>query len=307
MEDRVVKQLVAEAVDLHFHVGPDILPRKYTVESFVNEEQGKIKGVCFKAHSFPTVPAIIEERKRRRTDMLLIGSVTLNYFMGGFNPSAIYASAVMSPDYPILVWFPTTHAENHLVRSHSEFEIPPDWVKDPSFKSRPKASLKAIRVTDWAGNLIRKAEQVLDTVKEMGCIVGTGHVSWQESEKVTMEALRRGTKVIVTHPLQRDIAMPIEVQQRLAKAGAFIEYSYIVYYDRDHPQDYPPAQMAANIKAIGPEQCILTSDAGQMKNPGSSESLGQFVQLLEKEGLKQGDFEKMLIDNPRRILGVTRA
>jgi len=302
MDDKELTGLIRRSYDLHFHIGPDILPRKYTVEDLVREERGKVKGIALKSHSFPTIALI--NAVKDPDDLTLIGSVTLNYFMGGFNSSAVYASSVMSKKRPIIVWFPTIHAENHLVKNHSEYEIPPEWVRDPNFKPRRKWDLRAIKVTDWAGNLIRKARYIMDISQEMKCIIATGHVSWQESEKLAQESIDRGLKVIITHPMQKDIAMPLDVQKRLAEKGAYIEYTYIMYLDRDSPGDYPLAEQAKAIREIGPDKVVLTSDAGQVKNPGSSQSLMDYVKLLQQHGLGAEDFEQMLVKNPKEILGV---
>ncbi|MBI2864427.1 MAG: hypothetical protein HYX94_07680 [Chloroflexi bacterium] len=307
MTNSEIEALVRDAIDLHLHVGMDILPRKYTVEELFLEERGKVGGAAVKSHSFPTVPDVVAARSfpgRTKDEMLLVGSVTLNYFTGGFNPSAIYAAAVMSRGYPVVVWFPTTHAENHLVKNHSMYEIPPDWVKDPAFTSRFKTEVKAIKVTDWAGNLIPKAWQVLNMMRDMGnCVLATGHLSWEEARKLSLEALNLGLKVMVTHPMQRDIDMPVEVQVELARKGAFIEFCYVMYLDRDHPEDYPPEDMVRQIHQIGVEQCFLSSDAGQVRNPGPSACLKAFVELLEPHGITKEEFETMMVRNPRRILG----
>ena len=62
--------------------------------------------------------------------------------------------------------------------------------------------------------------------------------------------------------------------------------------------------MADRINEIGADHCILTSDAGQLHNPSSSESLKEFVRLLAEQGITFAQFEKMLCRNPRRILGL---
>ncbi|MDO8673607.1 MAG: DUF6282 family protein [Dehalococcoidia bacterium] len=305
MNDSEIEAIVRKSIDLHLHVGMDILPRQHTVEELFLAERGKIAGVAVKSHSFPTVPDVMAARRLARDEMILIGSLTLNYFTGGFNPSAIYAAAVMSRGYPVLVWFPTVHAENHLVRSSSMYEIPPDWVKDPAFTSRYKTEVKAIKVTDWAGNLIPKAWQVLNMMREMGnCVLATGHLSWEEARKLSLEALNLGLPVIVTHPMQRDIAMPVKVQAELAHKGGFIEFCYVMYLDRDHPEDYPPEEMVRQIRQIGVDKCILSSDAGQIRNPGPSACLKAFVELLEPHGITKDEFETMMVRNPRKILGL---
>lgn len=304
LTNKEVADLVSNSYDLHFHIGEDILPRRFTVDRLIEEERGKVRGIALKSHAFPAIAGVIAAEKDRSDHVALIGSVTLNYFLGGFNPSAIYAAAVMTHRYPTIVWFPTVHAENHLLKSHSEYEIPPDWVKDPAFKSRPKTELKAIKVVDWAGNLITKARQTLDMMERMGCILGTGHLSWQESEVLAGEALGRGIPVIVTHPMQRDIAMPVEAQQRLARQGAYIEHCYIMYKDRDHEWDYPPEEIVRQIREVGVDRVILTSDAGQIRNGSSSESLIEYVRLLEAHGMTQTELEAMLVRNPMKVLGL---
>ncbi|HHQ45316.1 MAG TPA: hypothetical protein ENN13_04160 [Candidatus Altiarchaeales archaeon] len=303
MNDKEIEDLIKRSYDLHFHVGPDILPRKYTVEQLLEEEEGKIKGVALKAHSFPTILSINSAQiNHGKTEIDLIGSVTLNYFMGGFNPSAVYASATLSKEHPIIVWLPTVHAENHLLHNKSNYEIPPEWIGDPSFKPRTKDDLKAIKCTNWNGKLIRKAEYVLDMMAKHDCIMGTGHVSWQEAKTMTEEALNRGIRVILTHPMQRDIAMPVEVQAELADKGAVSEYCYIMYLDRDNPGDYPLETQVDAIKEIGVEKCILSSDGGQVRNPGPSDCLKEYVKLLGENGLKKQDFEKMLVDTPKKLI-----
>lgn len=304
LSEREIEQLVRRAIDLHFHVGPDILPRKYTVPELIEAEEGRIAGIALKSHSFPTIGHILSATRARPTSLLLVGSVTLNYFMGGFNPSAVYASAVMSPGRPLIVWFPTVHAENHLRHNYSEYEVPPEWVKDPNFRPRRKTELKAIRVTDWNDTLFEKCRRVLRMMQRMGCILATGHLSWRESEVLATEALEMGMQVIITHPDQKDIAMPLRVQRELARRGAYIEYCYVMYRDRDREEDYPLDEMADRINEIGADHCILTSDAGQLHNPSSSESLKEFVRLLAEQGITFAQFEKMLCRNPRRILGL---
>ena len=305
MRDDEIDKIIKRSYDLHFHIGPDILPRKYNVKQLMEAEQGKIAGIVLKSHSFPTITDIIASEGRTGIPKLF-GSVTMNYFMGGFNPSSIYASSTMSKDFPIMVWFPTIHAENHLRHNYSNYEIPPEWVKDPDFVPRIKTELKAIRVTDWNNTLFNKCIRVLKMIKKMNCIIATGHLSWEETEVLAAEALKEEIKVIVTHPNQRDIAMPLRIQKELARKGAYIEHCYIMYLDRDNEDDYPLDEMADKINEVGADHCILSSDAGQIANPSSSESLKEFVKLLAKEGITKSQFEKMLIKNPEKILGIRR-
>ena len=298
-----ISSIVRDSIDMHYHIGPDILPRRDTVESLLKNEQGKITGIALKSHGFPTI-SVINTIEKKPEFPFLIGSITLNYFMGGFNPSAIYASATMSKGAPIIVWFPTIHAENHLLKNHSEYEIPPEWVRDPKFKPRLKSELKAIKVTDWNSKLFEKCNRVLKTIKENNCILATGHLSWQESYVLAKEALKMDIPTIITHPMQRDIKMPIEIQKELASKGAYIEHCYVMWLDRDHPEDYPLKTIKNDIEEVGYEHCIISTDAGQIRNPSPSECLETYMNLLHKEGISEQALATMAITNPRKILGM---
>src|SRR3989344_7212939 len=122
-------------IDLHVHIGPEVLPRKYTVGRIIKEQRRKIAGIALKSHFYPTMPLIKSEEA---SDLILIGSVTLNNYLGGLNPDVIYASAKLSSK-PIMVWFPTINADNFLKRS--KYEIPPEWVGE-GFKSRVSSEVK---------------------------------------------------------------------------------------------------------------------------------------------------------------------
>lgn len=300
MTEKEKEALIKVSWDMHVHVGPDLLPRKYSVASLAEEEEGKIGGIVTKSHAFSTQPAVKIEEDRRK--IKLVGSVTLNNFVGGLRPDAVYASAVIPTNYPCIVWFPTIHAKNHLKQSRGNYEIPPDWIKKPGFVTRKKKAVAPIEIIDKKGQLTQEAELVLRTIKKMGAILASGHLSWREAKILAEKALKMGIKVILTHVSGRDINMPLKIQKELARKGAFIEYCYIFWLDRDRPWDYSPQESAVNIKEIGVEQCIISSDSGQTGNPSPSQCLKAWVSLLEKHGLKKDNFYQMLVRNPQRIL-----
>jgi len=196
-------------IDLHVHIGPELLPRKYSVQTLIKEEQGKIRGMALKSHFYPTIPLIksIPETKK----LLLVGSVTLNNYVGGLNPDAIYASAKLST-LPIIVWFPTINAKNFL--DNSEYEIPPEWV-DNSFVSRLSKDVKGITVSE-DGKLSSNAARVLRAIKENNCILATGHLAANEAVLLVKEAVAMGIKrVIITHPIYQRIDLNVERQKDL--------------------------------------------------------------------------------------------
>ncbi len=281
---------VKNFIDLHVHIGPEIFPRKFTVPEIIKEEADRISGLALKNHFYPTMPLI---KSIKNTELLLIGSVTLNNYTGGLNPDAVYASAKLSEN-PIIVWFPTISAENFLRKN--SYEIPAEWTG--GFASRQSSEVKGIRITE-EGALTAEAKKVLVAVKEYGCILATGHVSWQEAAMLVKEAAGMGIKkTIVTHPIYQHIDMPVEVQKELAgNEGVFIEQNYAMHII----DKITIERIAEQIKYIGPVKCILSSDMGQPMNPSPSEALERFTVLLEQCGVSVNELRTMGEKNPEKL------
>jgi len=65
-----------------------------------------------------------------------------------------------------------------------------------------------------------------------------------------------------------------------------------------------PEKVAQAIKVLGAENCVLVSDAGQRHNPRPAEALRIFAQSLAERGIEEKELERMMIDNPRWLLGL---
>ncbi|MBI4015418.1 MAG: cytosolic protein [Candidatus Aenigmarchaeota archaeon] len=286
-----IKNILKQSIDLHVHIGPEIIPRKFTAATLAKEEEGKLKGVGIKSHFFPTVPFV---REAGKTKLEMIGSVTLNNYLGGLNPDVVKASAELSKT-PIIVWFPTISSENFL--SKSEYEIRPEWA-DRNLKARPSSIVKGISVME-NGKLSEDAIQVLKIIKEYGCILATGHISPEESEALVKEAGKLSIdKIIVTHPIYQLINMSKEKQKELAELGAFIEVSASMYYIDKISME----KIVQQIKFVGPENCILTSDSGQEFSQSPSKVLEGFMNRLVDNGIIEKELMQMLIYNPAKLL-----
>ena len=285
---------VKEFIDLHVHIGPEIFPRKFTVQTLIRKERGKINGMALKNHLYPTMPLInsVENDK----EIVLIGSVTLNNYLGGLNPDAIYASAKIS-ELPIIVWFPTINADNFL--KQSRHEIPLEWVSK-DFKSRLSKDVKGIKIVNDDGKLTGDTIKVLEAIKENDCILATGHVSWQEAEELVKTAVEMKIKrIIITHPIYQLIDMPVEVQRVLVKnPGVFVEQNYAMFLI----DKIPIEKIAEQIKAIGADNCIISSDMGQISSPSPSDGMGEFVKLLLEQGISEEDIKTMGERNPKKLI-----
>ncbi|HLE07256.1 MAG TPA: DUF6282 family protein [archaeon] len=287
-----IENILRQATDFHVHIGPEIIPRKNTAKELAETEAGKLRGVALKSHFFSTVPFVKEVKKTR---MKLFGSVTLNNYVGGLNVDVVRASAELS-DSPIVVWFPTISARNFLDKS--KYEIAPEWVSK-NFISRLAKNVVGISVLDRNENLRKEAIEVLETIKKYKCILATGHISWKESVVLIREAIKIGIKkIIITHPIYQKIDMPKEVQKQLTEKGALIEVAASMYYI----DKISIKKIVEQIKFVGANKCILTSDSGQKFSKKPSEVLKDFVKLLLQNGIREREIKQMLINNPNKLL-----
>lgn len=291
------QKILKQAIDLHVHIGPDIVPRRFNRGDLLSYEKGKLRGVAVKNHFFPTIATSVGKGKK---DFLVIDSVVLNNYTGGFNPEIIRIAAELSK-LPIIVWFPTLHAKNIL--AEQKFEIPQEWLGEKRIlKPRLAKDIKVLGVFDDQGNISGEVRKVLWAIKDCQAVLATGHLSWPESLKLVEYAVFSVglKKIIITHPIYQKINMPLDVQKRLASMGAFIEHCYSM-----HSIDkISIAEIVSQIKEVGVENCLLSSDVGQIFSKSPSEALTDFMSLLEKEGLAEEEIKIMLVDNPGRVIGL---
>ncbi len=289
-----LKQIIRQAIDLHVHIGPEVIPRKYFAESLIKTELGKLAGAVLKNHFYPTTPFINTVNKGFR----LYGSVVLNNFVGGLNPEAVYAASLVGPK-PLFVWFPTISAREFL--KNSKYEIAPEWINQSYFTARLAKDINGVSITDSNGKLSGNTIRVLKMIKSANAALCTGHISWQESALLIKTAIKLGIKkIIITHPIYQRIAMPVSIQKELAQMGAFTEQCYSMWaIDRISIK-----KIVQQIKAVGVSSCIITSDSGQAYSPAPSLALFLFCKKLLENSITLEEIETMLVSNPRLLVGL---
>jgi hypothetical protein len=60
--------------------------------------------------------------------------------------------------------------------------------------------------------------------------------------------------------------------------------------------------MAANIRAVGVENALISTDVGQPQNPDPIETMRSYVQILLNEGFTPAEVKTMLQDNPASFI-----
>jgi hypothetical protein len=284
-----------EFIDIHFHIGPEIIPREFNVEELVEKEEDNIAGIVLKNHMYSTQVMIDSVETQ---GIKLFGAVALNQYTGGMNPDTVRSSAEITEN-PLVVWFPTLDADNFL--KEKEYEIPPEWT-DGAY-SRKAKDIDPVKVLE-NGELTTETVETIRVIAETGSILATGHISWKEAEKVTKKALELGVeKVILTHPIYGPIDMPLDVQKELASnEEVFIEQLYAM----NTIDGIPMSRIADQIESVGPENVVLGTDMGQVGNPSSSQAMEMFAESLMEEGIGEEEIQKMAVQNSRKVLNLER-
>jgi hypothetical protein len=156
------------------------------------------------------------------------------------------------------------------------------------------------------GRLLPEVLEVLDVIARHGLSLATGHSSPAESLMIIEAAKARGIeRIIVTHPFVAAIGMDIPTQKQAAAMGAFLEYPFNATLPPFGPRaNAPMADHLQAIRAVGPENVIISSDLGQQGNPVHPDGLLAFIQALRDGGFTDGEIRAMTRTNPAKFLGL---
>jgi hypothetical protein len=120
------------------------------------------------------------------------------------------------------------------------------------------------------------------------------------------EAVKAGLKkIVVTHVLQdqlMDVILTNDELVHLAEMGAFIEYSY--WTCENNISRTAPGLLIDSMKQVGTENCIITTDFGQIDNPPAPEGMKSFIRVLLEGGIDEKGIEIMAKKNPARLLNL---
>jgi hypothetical protein len=288
--------LLADAIDLHVHSAPDILPRKMDdVEMAERIIAAGMRGYAIKSHYFCTSERAQIIRKIYPA-CNAIGTVTLNNAVGGINPLAVEMAARSGAK---LVWFPTVDSEHELaLLSHTPAEKLPYWAKIKQQLELDGVAQPAICILA-DGRLKDEVTGVLDIIAKYRMILATSHVSHAEAFALVKAAKERKVeRIIITHVDFPSTFYSVEEQRELLKYGAFMEHCYTT------PATGKVGWQVAveQIRAIGPEHAVIGTDLGQPTSCYPDEGLALYGEQLLQSGFSEEDIRTMIVKNPASLI-----
>ncbi len=277
------RNLLQGATDLHVHAGPDpFAERKLDARGLVDDyASAGLAGFVLKSHEYPTQPlawALNEEFEASR-GIHVTGAVSLDHPAGGLNPDALEVALRIGTR---VVWMPTFDSA---------------WSRERF--GRWNSKQPAMSVLDASGRLLEVCGTLLDLIAEHDATLCTGHLSPEETLAMVRASRERGIRTVVTHATS--FFIPLEVQRAAVDLGALVEQCGNSIY-RAGGEEARDA-MLREVRELGPEHVVLSTDLGQATNPLPSIGFGYWLQQFLEGGFTPAEVRRMAQENPRAALG----
>lgn len=270
------------AVDIHVHAHPDNVPRSLDgLEAARFAKKAGMRAIVLKSHFDPTAGLAWLARKAV-PDIDIFGGIDLNLPVGGMNAHAVDHMARVAGGFGRMVWMSTFDAENQI-RSG-------------------KSNAPFVRVSQ-NGALLPETKAVIAAIRRHNFVLASGHVSAQEALLMFEEGQRLGIRgMVATHGMGAPTLLTVEQAQQAARFGAFIEFVSGTLATAGAQARID--RMAEDIRRIGVDHAILSSDLGQAGNAMPADGFATFIDALRRKGFTDRELDRMAKQNPSRLLGL---
>jgi hypothetical protein len=292
------RELVRGAYDVHIHVAPDVMERRIDDLALAPLFAGVgLAGFVLKSHYVPTTERAAVVRAAV-PGFGAVGAITLNGSVGGMNPIAVEIAGRGGAQ---VVWLPTVDSANQreCTARDPEGARPPMWARlQDELRAEGMAADPVDVVRD--GVALETTRQVLRVIAKHDMTLATGHLSADEIEVVVAAAVDEGVRrIVVTHPEFTSQRVAVERQRALADRGALLERCFTTPYTGKVTWE----QWLENIRAVGPEHSVLSSDLGQPFNPPVEDGLALLADRLLAGGFTEDEVRLMAVHNSRWLAG----
>lgn len=277
------KELLRDGYELHVHTAPSHYNRRYDDFEYAHElDRYGMAGSIIKTHFGSTTARAELVNHHGGFKAKLYGEITLDWAVGGLNPYAVRSELLLGGR---IVFMPTFHALSNQIATQ--------------YKKHPVEG-PGITVLDENGELLPVVYEIMDVVKEFNAVLATGHLSAEESYKLTKAGLEKGITMMLTHPDSLTENIPVEWQVELAQQGVFVEKCWLNVIKEAVTAD----EMCRRVRVVGPQHCVLTTDLGQKQFTPPAEGMLDFIECLLDHGFTDEEILLMVQHNPKNLLRV---
>lgn len=278
------------AYDLHVHAEPDVVPRARNLKEIAAAASRRsMAGILLKDHCTSTVGRAAALNGLTGPCRFYSG-LALNPPVGSLNEVAVEAALRAGAD---VVFFPTYGAANHVRiwgagKPPTAFPLPGDF--------------KGVTIVEGEGELVEACGPILRMIAAHDAVLATGHISPEESLTLLKQAKACGvSRMLVTHASESVTPWSHEQQQWAVSLGAMIEHCFFAATP-SCPNPTSLASMLEQIRVIGAEHVILSSDFGQVANGDPVEGFAHYLEKMIALGLSRDALDLMVRENPNKLL-----
>ena len=284
-DKQIVKEICNDAIDMHIHSYPDLIPRKLNdIEVARQAKEAGMRAILLKNHFESTVGRAYIVQNITGKGIKVFGGCVLNYAVGGINPEAVDVAIKLGAKE---IWMPTIDSENHILKMKIK-----------------KNNNKGIYILNNKNKLTSSVYEILELISKSEVILGTGHLSTQEIIVLVKEAHKMGIeKILITHPEWWLVDMNLDLQLELYKEGAYFERCIYFLTEKGNKKG-AFSTIVESIRKVGIESTILATDFGQEFNPSPTLGLVWYIRNMLESGFKQKELDVMLKRNPSALLGI---
>ena len=270
------------AIDIHVHADPDNVPRSLDgLEAARFAKDKGMRAIVLKSHFDPTAGLALLARKAV-PGIEVFGGIDLNLPVGGMNAHAVEHMARMNGGWGRIVWMSTFDSENQVRAG--------------------KSNAPYVRVSQ-NGALLPETKAVIAAIRKHNLVLASGHVSAQEALLMFEEGRRLGVRgMVATHGMSTPTSLSAEQAQQATRLGAFIEFVSGTLATANAQAKID--RLADDIRKVGVEHAILSSDLGQRGNPLPADGYATYMDALRKKGFTDRELDRMAKQNPARLLGL---
>jgi Family of unknown function (DUF6282) len=270
------------AIDIHVHCLPDNVPRSLDgLEAARFAKDRGMRAIVLKSHFDPTAGLAFLARKAA-PGIEVFGGVDLNLPVGGMNPHAVEHMVRVSGGWGRMVWMSTFDAENQIRTAKSKAPF--------------------VRVSQ-DGALLPETKAVIAAIAKHNLVLASGHVSAEEALLMFEEGRRLGVRgMVATHGMSTPTSLTVEQARQAGQLGAFIEFTSGTLATASAQARVD--RIADDIRKVGVEHAILSSDLGQANNPLPADGYATFMEALRSKGFTDQELDRMAKENPSRLLGI---
>ncbi|MDA1001722.1 MAG: DUF6282 family protein, partial [bacterium] len=274
----IADDLLEGSIDLHAHIFPQISegePGRVLDHEWAELARDcGMRGFAMKSHLWPTA-GHAKILNSIYPEITALGAIVLNASVGGLSPFSVESAVRLGAR---IIWMPTYSAANDIKAGSYSKRIAENY--------RQKPPIGDLTVVDDAGKIRPEVDTILEIARDADVLIATGHISAEESVSLARRAKEVGLKKFVfTHPQAGFIKASEGQIREVADLGYIIEFTWISTFPMW--QSYHPRVLADMARAIGPERCIMTTDAQLDINPPPPEMLRMFIATMLRLGLEE--------------------